>query len=95
MSGLIKSTLQFHAKMDAGFSHEILALLAAVEDQSRQCAQCELIKAEPLNEWIVECAWTHKSAMLDHFTSQPLQDIIQLLASRSSRIMFESTADVI
>ncbi len=88
MSRRVSSTMQFDARMDLGFSGDILLLLDRVEDDSRQAGHCRLKQAGPANGWVIECVWQDQPAMQAHFVSQPLQDLIRLLSTRAKRIVF-------
>ncbi|WP_122446609.1 hypothetical protein [Pseudomonas viridiflava] len=89
MSRLVSSIMEFDARMDADLNHEISAMLSAIAQQSEQCAGCELRKTRGPHGWIVECVWRDSGSMHEHFSSPQLQALIQLLVSRSSRIVFD------
>lgn len=90
MSGLIKNVMKFEARMDVSLKTEISVFLSFIENQSRGCARCELRKAEGFDGWVVECNWSDEESMRTHFQSAPLQDLIWVIACRSSSIRFQS-----
>jgi len=92
MSGIITSIMEFEAKMDGALNSEIIVLLDLLECQYQSFAKCELKGVGDSNCWLIECCWLDEESMRDHFQSKHLQDLIRLLASRSSKIRFESLA---
>ena len=90
MSGLIKNVMEFETRMDRSLKIEISVLFSLIEYQSRGCTRCELRKAGGFNGWLVECNWSDEESMHTHFQSAPSQDLIWVIACRSSSIRFQS-----
>lgn len=88
MAKLVRSIIEFETQMDESLHLEILLLLNNIKKNFPRCVGCTFKKNPSSREWLVEFAWYDAASMLAHFSSKSLQVLLELLASRCSRLSF-------